>query len=61
LEKTSLPAILPSVEDSRKKIEDLVKSKSCYLPTSAVDGNFNPSIITITSVPLDAPTEHAST
>jgi len=56
-----LPAILPSVEDSRKKIEDLVKSKSCYLPTSAVDGNFNPSIITITSVPLDAPTQHAST
>ncbi len=61
LEKTSVPAILPSVEDSRKKIEDLVKSKSCYLPTSAVDDNFNPSIITITSVPLDAPTQHAST
>ncbi|MES2603687.1 MAG: beta-propeller domain-containing protein [Pseudomonadota bacterium] len=61
LAKTTLPDILPRVEDSRKKIEDLVKSKDCYLPTSAVDGNFNPSIITITSVPLDAPTKYTST
>lgn len=61
LAKTTLPAILPGIEDSRKKVEELVKSRDCYLPTSAIDGNLNPSIITITSVPLDAPTKRSST
>ncbi len=61
LENTSLPAIVPTIEDSRKLVEDLIRSKDCYLPASAVDGSANPSIITVTSVPLDSPTSYRST
>lgn len=61
LSKTSLPALLPGIEDSRRKVEDLIKSKGCYLPASAVDGAIDPSIITVTSVPLDSPTSFSST
>lgn len=57
----SLPVLLPRIEDSRKKTEELIKSKSCYLSTSAVDDNSNPSIITITVVPLASPINHSST
>jgi uncharacterized secreted protein with C-terminal beta-propeller domain len=58
---STLPEMLPLIEDSRKQVEDLLKSKNCYLATSAVDGNANPSIISILSIPLDAPKTYTST
>jgi uncharacterized secreted protein with C-terminal beta-propeller domain len=57
---STLPEILPRIEDSRKQVEDLLKSKNCYLATSAVDGSANPSIISILSVPLDAPKNYTT-
>lgn len=61
LERADLPQILPQVRDSRNEAATLVQSRDCYLPVSAVDGGRNPSIITITAVPLKNPTAHRST
>ncbi len=59
--KAELSDMLPRIEDSRKKIDALVESKNCFLPASAVDENNNPTIITITSIPLDSPVHYTST
>ncbi len=61
LARAELPEILPRVRDARDDVTTLVQSKDCYLPVSAVDGSANPSIITITAVPLKNPTAHKST
>jgi uncharacterized secreted protein with C-terminal beta-propeller domain len=61
LARAELPQILPHVRDSRDDVTTLVQAKDCYLPVSAVDGSHNPSIITITAVPLKNPTAHKST
>jgi uncharacterized secreted protein with C-terminal beta-propeller domain len=61
LARADLPQILPQVRDSRDAASVLVQSQDCYLPVSAVDGSQDPSIITITAVPLKNPTAHKST
>jgi uncharacterized secreted protein with C-terminal beta-propeller domain len=61
LARAELPQILPHVRDSRDDVKTLVEAKDCYLPVSAVDGSHNPSIITITAVPLKNPVAHKST
>lgn len=61
LARAELPQILPEVRDSRDDVTTLIESQDCYLPVSAVDGSYNPSIITITAVPLKNPLAHQST
>lgn len=61
LARAGLPQILPQVRDSRDAVTTLVQARDCYLPVSAVDGSHNPSIITITAVPLKNPMAHKST
>ncbi len=61
LGRIALPDILPRVEDDNENLLDLIQSRDCYLPTSAVDGSFNPSIITISSIPLSSPKNFTST
>ena len=61
LGRIALPDILPRVEDDNENLLDLIQSRDCYLPTSAMDGSFNPSIITISSIPLSSPKNFTST
>lgn len=61
LDRSLLPEILPKVRDAREDVTALVQSKDCYLPVSAVDGSQNPSIITITGIPLKNPLGFKST
>lgn len=55
LAETSLPGILPRVMDTRDQVQALVEGKDCYLPLNAVDTSSNPSIITISAIPLAQP------
>ena len=59
LANTTLSDLLPKVTDSQQQNE-LINSGNCYLPTRSLDQNQNPSIITVTAIPLDTPTEHQS-
>jgi len=61
LKEVPLTEFLPHVETSKEDLLALIQSKNCYLPTSAVDGGRDPSIITITSIPLQAPADFSST
>lgn len=61
LEQATLSDLIPRVRYSNREELDLVTSNECYLPTSAVDVANNPSIITITSVPLSDPQSFSST
>ncbi len=61
LEKTSLSQLVPQVRDTRDEVLDLVSARQCYLPVNAVDTNLNPSIITITGIPIGNPTAFTST
>lgn len=61
LESSSLSALLPKITDSQKQTQDLVSSENCYLPTKSLDRNQNPSVITVTVIPLASPTQHKST
>jgi uncharacterized secreted protein with C-terminal beta-propeller domain len=61
LETSSLSALTPKITDSQKQTRDLVSSENCYLPTKSLDRNQNPSVITITVIPLESPTQHRST
>lgn len=61
LANTGLDKLVPKISDSRKISQNLVSSENCYLPTKSVDGNQNPTIITVTSIPIGAPTEFNST
>ncbi len=61
LESSSLADLTPNVVNSNKQTVSLVSSQNCYLPTKALDFNYNPSIITVTAIPLDSPNDHKST
>lgn len=61
LESSTLSTLLPKITDSLKQIQDLVSSENCYLPTKSLDRNQNPSVITVTVIPLGSPTQHKST
>jgi uncharacterized secreted protein with C-terminal beta-propeller domain len=61
LETSSLSSLTPKITDSLKRVQDLVSSENCYLPTKSLDRNQNPSVITITVMPLSSPTQHKST
>ncbi len=61
VERTALPEMLPQVRTSRAEVAALVQGKDCYLPVSAVDGSANPSIITISAIPLQNPAALKST
>lgn len=60
LAKTTLVDLVPQVRDTRDEVMDLVQAQDCYLPVNAVDRNLNPSIITVTGIPIDNPTEFQS-
>ena len=60
LENTTLSELVPQVRDTRDEVFDLVSARDCYLPVSAVDKNLNPSIVTITGIPIDNPTGFSS-
>ena len=60
LEEATLSELVPQVRDSHKEVQDLVSASECYLPTSAVDKNVNPSIITITGIAVDDPSSFRS-
>ncbi|MFK7863645.1 MAG: beta-propeller domain-containing protein [Pseudohongiellaceae bacterium] len=60
LASTQLTNLIPKATDSKKISRDLIESQNCYLPTKSIDNNQNPTIITITSIPLGAPTDFKS-
>ncbi|MFM1895224.1 MAG: hypothetical protein RLZZ385_298 [Pseudomonadota bacterium] len=60
LDKASLSDLLPRVTDGDGKVQDLIKGRDCYLPIDAVDKGRNPSIITVTAIPLATPTTFTS-
>ncbi len=57
LEESTLADLTPKVVNSKKQVTSLISSKNCYLPTNALDYNTNPSVITVTSIPLNSPSE----
>lgn len=61
LAETAFEDLVPRIRDSQENAFNLVTPDDCYLPVSAVDRTSNPSIITITSIPLDNPTSFQST
>jgi uncharacterized secreted protein with C-terminal beta-propeller domain len=61
LESSSLSSLTPKITDSLKNVQDLVSSENCYLPTKSLDRNQNPSVITVTVIPLASPAQHKST
>ncbi len=61
LETATLSTLLPQVEMSGENVRDLIESKDCYIATNSVDENNNPSIITVTSIPLSDPADFQST
>jgi hypothetical protein len=61
LESSLLSSLTPKITDSRKSVQDLVSSENCYLPTKSLDRNKNPSVITVTVIPLASPARHKST
>lgn len=61
LDKASLTTLLPQIEMSGEDARDLIESKDCYIATNSVDENKNPSIITVTTIPLADPSDFEST
>ncbi len=61
LTKASLSDLLPKARLSDQGALELVESENCYLATSAVDTSRNPTMITITTVPLSDPAALTST
>lgn len=61
LENSSLSMLLPKITNSQNQIQNLISSENCYLPTKSLDGNQNPSVITVTVIPLASPSQHKST
>ncbi len=58
---STLDDLLPKVTDSQQQVSNLIDSSDCYLPTRSLDVNSDPSIITVTAIPLAAPGEQQST
>ncbi len=61
LQKTSLPELLPSISYNRDTFDELVTAENCFMSPFAKDVMPDPSIITITAIPLDRPTQASST
>jgi uncharacterized secreted protein with C-terminal beta-propeller domain len=61
LEGSSLADLTPKIVDSKNQVKSLISSSSCYLPKNALDYNQNPTVITVTAIPLSSPTDHTST
>ena len=61
LAQISLSDLIPKATFSNRAALDLVKSENCYLATSSVDAGGNPSMITITTIPLGNPAAFNST
>ena len=57
----TLSTLLPKVDMPDTDPRDLIESQDCYIATSSIDGNQNPSIITVTTIPLGAPESFEST
>lgn len=60
LATASLSDLLPTVATSTQKGLPLVSSDRCYVPTNAVEQGSNPSLISITAIPLDNPSAFSS-
>jgi len=56
----TLTDLVPKMRFPDETSLDLVEAESCYLATSAVDESKNPSMITITALPLDDPSAFKS-
>ncbi len=61
LGEASLSDLLPALRIDGQDGVDLVRSERCYLATGSVDRGFNPSMITVTSIPLADPAAFSST
>ena len=61
LEAATLTTLIPKVEFPEQDPRDLIESKDCYITTGSLDENYNPSIITVTSIPLANPESFSST
>ena len=61
LETSSLSSLTPKITNSLNQVQDLISSENCYLPTKSLDRNQNPSVITVTVIPLASPAQHKST
>ncbi len=61
LNKTGLPELLPTITIDQQKFDQLVAAENCYLPPVSEDFSPDPSIITITAIPIDNPDEVQST
>ena len=61
LGSATLTTLLPQVESPGADPRDLIESQDCYIATNSVDENRNPSIITVTTIPLADPGSFSST
>ena len=61
LESANLTTLLPKVEMPGQDPRELIESKDCYIATNSIDENHNPSIITVTTIPLADPGSFKST
>jgi len=61
LNEATLTDLLPKVIDAQDQEHSLIDADKCYLPTANVDRSINPTIVTVTAVPLSDPTEFDST
>ncbi len=61
LGSATLTTLLPQVESPGADPRDLIESQDCYIATNSVDENRNPSIITVTTIPLSDPGSFSST
>lgn len=61
LATANLTTLLPKVTLTDQDPRDLVASKDCYIATNSLDENRNPTIITVTTIPLSDPGSFSST
>ncbi len=61
LAEATLTTLVPKVDFPDEDPRDLIQSKDCYIATNSLDENYNPSIITVTTIPLASPQEFSST
>jgi hypothetical protein len=60
LSNTGLSDLLPAVMDASQRKRSLVSAERCFLPTSNLDSSINPTIISVTAIPLAEPTAFTS-
>ncbi|MCB1670569.1 MAG: beta-propeller domain-containing protein [Gammaproteobacteria bacterium] len=61
LSDVTLSELLPKAVDSNDNESDLVDAENCYLTTSNLEQGVNPSIVTVSAIPLTQPLEYQST